>query len=147
METVGDNGTISYSLDNGTTFTALVSVYDIKPNKISVKLVETTKLASEADESQPGTPDYGEVVVTIATIAASTTLINGWIANNKILTFQVTMDDQSGSGAVDTGENFLGWVKEYEPLGGELKKDEVAKSSLTLKITGVPTFAAGTAGS
>jgi hypothetical protein len=138
-EAVGDNGLIEYD-SGGSVYVALAKIYDISPNKLSVKEVETLKLNSAAMETQPGTPDYGEVTVTIGFIAASTTLINGWVATKSIKTFRITPDDSANT---DSTEIFTAWVKEYEPLGGEWKKDETIKAKLTLRITGVPAFAAG----
>ncbi|MCL2640619.1 MAG: hypothetical protein FWD53_07235 [Phycisphaerales bacterium] len=136
-ENVGDNGTIQYK--NSGDFKPLAAVWDITPNKVLVKQVDTTKLASAADESQAGTPDYGEVSVTISASPANTTLINKWIVTKQTNTFKLTVEDQSDTND-DPTEEFNAWVKEFSPLGEEIKKDEPLKSKLVLKITGVPTF-------
>lgn len=164
LETVGDNATLGYTqtgtLTNGTltsgtltagalggavvaigTLTMVGSIYDITPNKITVAKVETTKLASPSAESQPGTPDYGEVQLTVPFSYSFANAMNTFIAAKALIFFKATVDDFSST---DSSEAFLGWVKEFTPLGGELKKDESAKASLTIQITGTPLLATGT---
>jgi hypothetical protein len=162
LEPVGDNATLSYSLSgtlstgtltsgtwagnlSGTitavgTLTPLSGIYDITPNALAIKEVDTTKIDSLAALSQPGTPDYGEVTLTVGYDNALTTLVNGWVAAKQVLFFAPTVDDFS---VADSKESFLGWVKGWTPLSEELKKDEPAKAKLTIKITGVANFTAG----
>jgi len=137
-ETTGDCGTISYQVDGGN-FIPFAKVVDITPNKISVPQVDTTVLASVANESQAGTPDFGEVSITILTDAANSALITSWITAKKTNVFQITMNDYTweGTGATDSAVAFKGWVKEFSPLGEDLTKDKAVQSKLTLKITGV----------
>src|SRR4051812_2559198 len=115
LETVGDNATLGYSLAGTLTggtlsagtltagalggtvvavgsITPFALIYDITPNKISVAEVPTTKLASAATESQPGTPTYGEVQLTIPFTYAVTATVNGWIAAKTVLFFKATVD-------------------------------------------------------
>ena len=139
MSTVGDKATLSYCLTSNGTFVPLAAIIEMTPNKISAKEVTTTKLSSDAAESQPGTPDYGECTVTCETSAALTTLVNGWIAAKTIPYFKLSVDD---SASTDSVQAFSAWVKEFEPMAGDLKRDERATSKLTLKITGVASFTA-----
>jgi len=164
LETVGDNATLGYSLagtlsggtlSGGTltagvlggsvvavsTITPFASIYDITPNETEVTEVPTTKLASLADESQPGTPNYNEVQLTIPYTYSITSLVNGWIDNKTVLFFKATVDDFTST---DSAESFLGWIKKYTPLSKELKKDEIAKAQITIRITGKPLMATGT---
>ena len=143
-ETTGDCGTISYKDDNE--FKPFAKVVDITPNKITVKQVDTTELKSTADESQAGTPDYGEVSVTIKVTAEISALIKSWIKAKKTNIFQMTMDDYEWEGGgTNSAVVFKGWVKEFPPLGDKLEKDKVVQSTLTIKITGEVELTPGTA--
>ncbi len=167
LDVVGDSGTLNWcntgtlsaggaacgTLTGGTltgvigdgiiasgTLTALAGIYDITPNSVKPKKVETTKLGSLAATSQPGTPDYGEVKVTLAQNGTMTSLINSWIANKTLNFFKVTINDADTPSAM----TFLGWIADWTPLAKELKKDETAKSDLMIQITGVPLQVCGT---
>ncbi len=139
LETVGHGATLGFS--TASSFTSLGTLYDLKPNTISVTQVEKTKLDSAAAESQPGTPDYGEVVAMLPYNFTTSTLVGGWITAKTVQNFRVTVDDFSST---DSQDVFSGWVKSYAPLGDDLKKDETAKASLTIKITGAGTLTTGT---
>lgn len=163
LETVGDQASIGYSgigtltlgtLTGGTvtagildgdilatgTFSLLSGIYDITPNAIVVRQVETTHLDSDADRSQPGTPNYGEVSAELKYTAATTSLINAMVDSKSVQFWQLTVDDFAST---DSAEAFLAYVANWTPLGQSAKKDEVLKGKLTLKITGKAKFAAG----
>ncbi len=161
LETVGDGFALYYgntgtltngTLTNGTlsgvlggavvavgTMSAFTGIIDITPNTVSVKSVDTTKLASSAAQSQPGTPDYGQVDVTITYDATQNAVINGWIANKTSQFYKATIDDYS----TDSSYAFFGYVLNWTPIGTAGNKDETLKGKLTLKIDGVPLFTSG----
>lgn len=141
LEPVGHGAALLYNNGTTTNYTAISTLYDLTPNKVSITSVEITKLSSTATESQPGTPDHGEIQATIAFLAANTTLINGFVTNKTVLSWKLTVDDSTN---VDSAQTFQGWVKEWEPLSGQANKDEALKSKITVKITGVGTFVAAT---
>ncbi len=163
LETTGDGATLSYgsigTLTGGTltgpgtltgvyggavlavgTMTLLGGIYDMTPNEVEIKQVDTTKLAAGAEESQPGTPDYGEVSAIIAYNSANMATVGSWITNKTVQFFKLTVDDFSST---DSAYPFLGWVKKWTPISGDLKKDETAKAKITLKISGTPLFTVG----
>jgi hypothetical protein len=144
-DTVGDKASVEYCVsdtvpDANSTWTQLAKLVDITPNKISVKEVDTTNLDSDAETQQPGTPNYGEIALTLVFKATNTALINGWAANKTMPYFRLTVDDGL---TTDSSEVFPGFVKEWDPMASDLKKDERALSKLTLKVADAPSFAAG----
>lgn len=163
LSTVGDNGTLGYclsgtltggTLSSGTlsagrlggavvavgTIIPFAGIIDLEPNKVKVKQVNTTILNSVADESQPGTPDHGEVKMKIEWTAAIAATIAGWVNNKTVLLFQMTADDFVST---DSSNTFLGYIIEYPPMGDDLKKDDRIEASITIKITGKPLPATG----
>ncbi len=139
LETVGHGATLGYG--TAASFTSLGTLYDLKPNTIAVTEVVRTKLDSAAVESQPGTPDYGEITAVVPYNFTTSTLVGGWITAKTVQNYKLTVDDFSST---DSQDVFAGWVKSYAPMGDDLKKDETAKASLTIRITGAGTLTTGT---
>ncbi len=115
-----------------------IPLYDVKPNAIKIPKVETTTLASRAETSQPGLPDYGEFEANIPYDSATTKAINSAIG--KILFFTPTVDDFTST---DSGQTFMGWIMEYTPMGSEAKKNERTKANIKIAISGVALFTVG----
>ena len=137
-ETTGTGSTISYSLD-GTTYTELGDVIDITPPKITAPEVKTTALKSTAETSQGGTPDYGEAAVTAKFKVAVVSTILGWIKAKKVVYIKILVKDGDPTATpavLDTFSKGQAWVKDYTPIGTELKQNTMVEAKLTLKITG-----------
>jgi hypothetical protein len=145
LDTVGDKATLEFCIsetppNTSSTWTPLSTIVDITPNKVSVKEVDTTNLDSDAETQQPGTPNYGEVAITLVYQANNTVTVNGWAANKTMPYFRLSVDDGA---TTDSSEVFPGFVKEWDPMASDLKKDERALSKLTLKVADAPDFTAG----
>lgn len=142
---VGNKTKLSYSTDDGTTWTEMSRIIDVQGNKISAAEIPNGDLASVAKTSQPGIPDYGEVAFTLALQVALVAIINGWVAGQTVLKFKVELNDKvafTPALTTNTAETFSGWVKEIDRLG-TIKDDERILSKVTIRITGVDTVTAG----
>ena len=95
-------------------------VVDLTPNKVSINEVDITNLNSLAKKSQASkTPDFGEVALTMPWSSGLIGTVNGWITGATTMYFKLTIDD---SGSSDSAFVFPGWVKEFEPVSGTMKK-------------------------
>jgi hypothetical protein len=137
-ETVGHGASIAYG--TAASFTVLSDLYDLKPNAISVAEVVTTKLNSATATSQPGTPDFGEVTATIPYNFTTSNLVQGWITAKTVQNYKLAVDDFTTA----SSQTFVGWIKTFEPMSGDLQKDEPAKANITIRITGAGTLTTGT---
>jgi hypothetical protein len=142
----GDKSLIEYSLDGTTNWTLFANIMDIDGNEVSSPEIKSTPIDADAEESQPGRPDYGSVATTLKFEKAVAAVITGWQDNQTILFLKVTVRDKgTGGGATDSAWLFQGWVEKYKAFGS-LKAGELVLATVNFKITGKGTFTPGGAG-
>jgi hypothetical protein len=137
-EVVGNNATFWYSPDQ-VTWTQIGKIVNIQSFKVTSPEVKITTLGDTAQKSQPGTPDYGELMVESTYAKSLVCTLLGFQQNKTIQYWKMTVDD---SATVDSVSIVQGWVKEYDPFG-DIKEDEKINSKITIKVTDVIVFTVG----
>lgn len=136
---VGNKAKLFYSLDN-TTWIPFAKIEKIKGGKLAAPEVKTTKLDSDAEERQPGLPDYQPIEADIRYAASMTTTIKGWMDNQTSLYFKVEVNDGTETNSSDAVQ---GYVSDFDPFG-ELVNNKEIISSITIARSGKSTFTPAT---
>lgn len=130
----GFGATFSYLSTEPSTYTALAEVMSITPPSINVETIETTHMGSDDGfrEYIAGLKDGGEVTVNMNYVEASATLLQTLVLAG-VETFRVTFPGSSTY-------TFSGIPTAF--AFDEVVIDDKVAMSLTIKVTGKPTYAA-----
>jgi hypothetical protein len=132
---LGNEVVLSYSLTCAAPYTDIAEVVSITGFKVTSPEVDVTTLTDAAKRTQPGTPDYGELNVTINYDNTLTALLLGWVEDRLIVGFKIAVDGNDIA-------TFDGWLKEFDPFGS-VQRDQKLEGSFTVKLTGAVTYTAG----
>jgi len=126
----GFGTTIKYAAVGVTPDTLIAQVMDVSGPSIAVDDVEITNndSPSEYKEYVPGLKDGGEVSFDIIYEESQCSTLYGLVGTKK--DWRITKPDNSYIG-------FTGYIK---GLGDETPMNDAVKNSITIKITGAPTF-------
>jgi hypothetical protein len=130
----GFGATFSYLSTEPSTYTALAEVLSVTPPSINVETIETTHMGSDDGfrEYIAGLKDGGEVTVNMNYVEASATLLQTLVLAG-VETFRVTFPGSSTY-------TFSGIPTAF--AFDEVVIDDKIAMSLTIKVTGKPTYAA-----
>ena len=136
----GEGTTLSYSADEGTTFTELAAVLSVQPPGFSRPVVATKHLKSVAATKRPGIiPDYGQVKARIqySPSDATHTTLYAMATDLTAYVWKIAYFDENGDAAgTDT---FPGFVSEVGPQ--DTSDEANHESDVTIEVTGAVTRA------
>jgi len=138
---------ISYS-SNDTTYTDLTDIRKIKPPKISEGKCDTTWLQSTQafEESIPGWKKAGQFVFQAFFTKAQLNTLFGTIFSNiyywKVFypLLSAAPDNESNNSVWKA----QAWISDMDMEEGETNNEKALMYTVTMEITGVPTFTPGT---
>jgi hypothetical protein len=136
-EAPGYGTTIGYATTSGGSYTSLAEVVSIDFPEFSVDDIETTHMLStnKWKTFQAGLKDGGELGVTIHWDKTVMTTVMGTLLAADYF-WKVTFND------ITTGSTMIvpGYIK---GVGAETPLDDIVTVALTIKVSGEPTYAAG----
>ena len=141
MAVVGDLANLQYSSSSSTGYTTFAQIEKIKHFTVEAPTVVTTPLNATNETSQPGIPDLGEITGQLKFASSMYTTIMGWVNNKTVMYFKTQVND--GSSPTTGSYSYVqGWIKSFSPIG-DIERNKVLLSDITIKVTGADTFTAG----
>lgn len=131
----GEGTTLSYSPDDGTTWTVLAQVLSIQPPGFSRPSVSTKHLRSDYATKRPGKiPDFGQVQARIQYDPSDATHRTLYGMAKDLTAYQWKVEYYDESGVQDGSDTFPGFVSE---LGPDQAEDEGNhETDVTIEVSG-----------
>ena len=137
---IGYGASLSYSTTSGGTFTPIAELSEMVPPKTVVKDAEVTRYDSpgETEEFVTGYRNGGEPTFKANFLKAQYAILYGMIGTPFYWKFQFNDGTVPTTGSVI---ECYGWINE---MGAEVPMKEKVSCTLKMRISGLPTFTAGT---
>ena len=134
--------TIGSDVSGGSSYTDLAGVIDIEGPSLEATITDVSDLASAnaAKEKLAGMIDGGEVTLTLHADDTEYNTVRGWLAGRTQRAFQIEWSQLATEATSAPNIQFEAII---QSLGNSIPEDDKITFSVTLAVTGLPTFNVG----